>query len=64
MRSQRIPLVLSHDEYKRLEAIAIAHERDPWQHARWIIRQAIQAEERPDKRPSVKQDEPRQAVCL
>ncbi|CAN5735194.1 hypothetical protein BH23CHL2_BH23CHL2_15940 [soil metagenome] len=41
MRVQRLPLTLPVEEYKQLETIAAEYERDPWQHARWIIRQAI-----------------------
>jgi hypothetical protein len=41
MRVHRVPVVLPLDEYKRLGELAISHERDPWQQARWILRRAL-----------------------
>lgn len=36
------PLYLGADEYRRLEAAGLSQERDPLQHARWLIKQALQ----------------------
>ena len=41
MRTECIPVYLPRDEYIELERIAKAEERDPFQHARWILRRAI-----------------------
>jgi len=41
-----LPLAIPGDEYRRLEEIGRAEERDPLQQARWIIRQHIAAASR------------------
>lgn len=38
-----LPLAIPSDEYRRLEELGRAEERDPLQHARWILRQHIAA---------------------
>lgn len=44
-RQRRFPLTLPADEYRVLERLAAASERDAWQHARFLLRKAI-ADER------------------
>jgi thioredoxin-like negative regulator of GroEL len=41
MRTRRLPLVIPQQDYKKLEELAKAHERDPMQQARWMLRQAL-----------------------
>jgi hypothetical protein len=36
-------LVLDHDEWDRLEAASTANERDPNQHARWLVLRGLDA---------------------
>ncbi len=43
-RTKYLPLYLSGDVYTRLERDAEMQERDPYQHARWLIKQALRAE--------------------
>lgn len=40
-QQQRIGIVLSRELYAKLERLAAAEERDPWQQARWMLRRAI-----------------------
>lgn len=49
-RTRYVPLYLPGDVYARLEQQALAAERDPMQHARWLIRQAVEADGR-DRAP-------------
>ena len=46
-RTRYVPLYLPGDVYARLEQQALAAERDPMQHARWLIRQAVDPGDRP-----------------
>ncbi len=41
MRTKILPIVLPPKTYKRLEREAYAQERDPLQHARWLLKQAL-----------------------
>lgn len=41
---RNIIVTLTADEWDRLLQDAIAAERDPWQQARWIVRQALSGE--------------------
>ena len=47
------PMYLDADVYARLAQQGRAHERDPLQHARWLLKQALQDAEapRPDRPP-------------
>lgn len=42
---RNLVLVLTADEYDRLQAAAAAEERDPYQHARWLLLRGL---ERPE----------------
>lgn len=44
MRLSHLRITLPQEEFDRLCDIAIEHERDPHQQARWIIRQFIASE--------------------
>lgn len=46
-----LPIVLSRDDYRRLEALARAEDRDPLQQARWLLRRAL-GESAPQQRPA------------
>ncbi len=41
MRTNILPIVLPKPLYKELERRAYAEERDPLQHARWLLKQAL-----------------------
>ncbi len=41
MRTNILPIVLPKPLYKELERRAYAQERDPLQHARWLLKQAL-----------------------
>ncbi len=41
MRTNILPIVLPKPLYKELERRAYANERDPLQHARWLLKQAL-----------------------
>ena len=41
MRSRLLPIYLPKDVYSRLEEAASAEDRDPIQHARWILKRAL-----------------------
>jgi len=41
VRTKCLPLYLPREMYTRLERLAEAHERDPIQQARWLLRQAL-----------------------
>lgn len=41
MRTKILPIILPPSTYKRLEREAYAEERDPLQHARWLLKQAL-----------------------
>jgi hypothetical protein len=61
------PIYLPTDLYERLERLAAAHERDPLQHARWLLRHAITAPESGTGRPAsldptCPQDEQQEAI--
>ena len=45
MRTNCLPIYLPADLYSKLERDARAEERDPIQQARWILRQALTAED-------------------
>jgi len=45
MKSRLLPLYLPGEVYVRLERAALAEERDPLQHARWLIKQAVRRSE-------------------
>lgn len=40
-RTKYLPIYLPGDVYTRLEHQALAQERDPLQHVRWLIRQGV-----------------------
>ena len=42
-RKRMLVLVLDHDEWDRLEAASTANERDPNQHARWLVLRGLDA---------------------
>lgn len=49
------PLYLASDEYARLEQAGRTQERDPLQHARWLIKQGLpggKAAETDDRAPA------------
>ena len=54
-RTKYLPIYLPGDVYARLERAALAAERDPLQHARWLIKRAVQgdAPQADPPRPSV-----------
>jgi len=39
MRTRVLPIILPPSTYRRLELEARAQEREPLQHARWVLRQ-------------------------
>ena len=41
MRTNILPIVLPKPLYKELERRAYAEERDPLQHARWLLKRAL-----------------------
>ncbi len=41
MRTNILPIVLPKPLYKELERRAYAEDRDPLQHARWLLKQAL-----------------------
>ena len=41
MRTKVLPIILPPKTYRRLEREAQAEERDPLQHARWLLKQAL-----------------------
>lgn len=41
MRTRILPIVLPPSTYRQLEREARAEERDPLQHARWILKRAL-----------------------
>ena len=41
MRSKYLPLYLPGDLYQRLEQAAIAEERDPLQHVRYLLKRSL-----------------------
>jgi len=45
MRTKCLPLYLPGDIYARLEREAETHERDASQHARYLLKQALRAED-------------------
>ncbi len=45
MRTNILPIVLPKPLYKELERRAYVHERDPLQHARWLLKQALSEED-------------------
>ena len=42
-----VVLTLLPDEWDRLVAAGRAEERDPWQHARWLVLRGLDAPEEP-----------------
>ena len=50
-KTKLLPLYLPGDIYARLERAALAEDRDPFQHARWLIKQAVQRSEHDAKLP-------------
>jgi hypothetical protein len=40
-KTKYLPIYLPGDVYVRLEQLAMAEERDPVQHARWLIRRYV-----------------------
>ena len=52
MRTNILPIVLPKPLYKELERRAYAQERDPLQHARWLLRQALTAEQKTEPAPA------------
>ena len=60
MRTRCLPILLPPSYYRRLEREARAAERDPVQQARWILKQALLADEQPkDDRDAVRGPLPR-----
>jgi hypothetical protein len=56
-----ITFVLTGDDYDLLAARAFAQDRDPFQHARWLVRRAlgvVPPVDAVDGRDSVEPDEP------
>jgi len=49
-KTKLLPLYLPGEVYARLERVALAEERDPLQHARWLIKQAIERTDRDSQR--------------
>ncbi len=41
MRTKVLPIILPPSTYRRLELEARAHERDPIQQARWLLKRAL-----------------------
>jgi len=41
MRTNILPIILPKPLYKELERRAYAQERDPLQHARWLLKQVL-----------------------
>jgi hypothetical protein len=52
MRTNILPIVLPKPLYKELERRAYAEERDPLQHARWLLRQALTDEQKHHAAPA------------
>ena len=59
MRTKYIPLHLPKDVYSRLEKAATAEDRDPIQHARWLLKRALDA-----RTPEAGQPEVTNAVAV
>ena len=62
MRTNILPIVLPKPLYKELERRAYAQERDPLQHARWLLKQALG--EPTDDRTAVLTTDPRETGTI
>lgn len=45
MRSRMLPVYLTPTEYAQLKRLADREDRDPTQHARWLLRRTLHPEE-------------------
>lgn len=52
MRTNILPIILPKPLYKELERRAYAQERDPLQHARWLLKQALTDEQKHQTAPA------------